>query len=595
MTDPQFWWYLARASGLVAWALLATTVVWGLLLRSGLLGRWLPWAWTAAVHRFLGVLAVLFTGLHLTGLLLDDYVQMSLPDLLVPLASDWRPVPVALGVVAGYLLVSVLGTSLLAARRLSRRWWKRVHLISYLLFWSATMHLITAGTDAGAGGARAVVAGTVSVVLLLTLVRVARSERPARAPRRSETPTTTRAAAAPAFHPLRVAEVRRETPDAVSVRFAVPREVAPEFRFRPGQHLLLRARIDGSVMSRPYSVCSGVADGELRIAVRQLPGGRMSSWLNTALRVGDVIDVAPPAGAFATDVHGLTARHVLGVAAGSGITPVISILSSVLATEPGSRRTLVYGNRTAASTLFAATLAELEERYPDRLRVVHLRSQEAAHPPALGGRIDRDVLRALAARGDLAGVGEAYVCGPAAMTTEGSVRPGRRGRPAAPAGAHRGLLRRATEHLGRRGTHRPSPAPGCRAHGPRHRRRVGPGRRAPRRHRPALLLPRRGVRHLQRRPPPSRRGRDGRPAAAGSRRRRPYLSDRPAPGRARGSRRRARSTRSGLFGDREGAGVRCRWHPEGSEVSTVFGRHVPHQFMAPTGAGPVRAAVPTRR
>jgi DMSO/TMAO reductase YedYZ heme-binding membrane subunit len=127
MTDPQFWWYLARAGGLVGWGLLSATAVWGQLLRSGLLGRWVPWAWTAAVHRFLGMLAVLFTGLHVAGLLLDSYVQMSLSDLLVPLASSWRPVPVALGVVAGYLLLAVLGTSLMASR-LPRRWWKRVHL-----------------------------------------------------------------------------------------------------------------------------------------------------------------------------------------------------------------------------------------------------------------------------------------------------------------------------------------------------------------------------------------------------------------------------------------------------------------------------------
>ena len=182
--------------------------------------------------------------------------------------------------------------------------------------------------------------------------------------------------------------------------------------------MLVRARIDGTVVSRSYSVCSGVTDGELSIAVRELPGGRMSSWVNRALRAGDVVDVAPPAGSFAADVGVPTARHVLGVAAGSGVTPVISVLSSVLAVEPASRCTLVYGNRTAASTLFAARLAELLERYPDRLRIVHLRSQEAVHPPVLPGRIDRDVLRTLAARGDLAGVDEAYVCGPEAMTTE---------------------------------------------------------------------------------------------------------------------------------------------------------------------------------
>ncbi len=416
MTDPQFWWYLARASGLVAWALLSTAVVWGLLLRSGLLGRWLPWAWTAAVHRFLGVLAVLFTGLHLTGLLLDSYVQMSLRDLLVPLAGTWRPVPVAFGVVAGYLLVAVLGSSLLA-RRLPRRWWKRVHLTSYLLFWSATMHLITAGTDAGNAAARAVVAGTVTVVLLLTLVRVAGSTRTARTTKSSGLPATGQAAA-PVFRSLRVAEVRRETADAVSVRFAVPPEVAPEFRFRPGQHVLVRARIDETAVSRPYSVCSGVTDGELRIAVRQLPGGRMSGWVNSTLSAGDVLDVAPPAGTFTTDVGGPTPRHVLGVAAGSGITPVLSVLSSVLAVEPASRCTLVYGNRTAASTLFAARLVALQERHPDRLRVLHLRSQEVPRPPALPGRIDRDVLRTLVRRGDLSGVDEAFVCGPEAMTAE---------------------------------------------------------------------------------------------------------------------------------------------------------------------------------
>ena len=215
-----------------------------------------------------------------------------------------------------------------------------------------------------------------------------------------------------------MSEVRRETPDVVSIGFAVPPDLAPEFRFRPGQYVALRARIDDAVVTRPYSVCSGIQDGELRMAVRHLPGGRMSTWLNTALRPGDVVDVAPPTGSFGTDLDGLAARHLLGVAAGSGITPVISILSSVLAVEPASRCTLVYGNRTAASTLFAARLAELEARYPERLHVVHLRSREPARPPVLAGRIDREALRALALTGALSGVEEAYVCGPDAMVTE---------------------------------------------------------------------------------------------------------------------------------------------------------------------------------
>jgi len=212
--------------------------------------------------------------------------------------------------------------------------------------------------------------------------------------------------------------VRRETPDAVSVRFEVPPDIVPVFRFRPGQHVVLRARMDdGAIVSRPYSICSAVTDGELRIAVRHLPGGRMSTWVNTVLRPGDVVDVAPPAGTFATGLDEGASRRVLGVAAGSGITPVISILGSILATEPASRCTLLYGNRTAASTLFAARLTELQGRYPGRLQVVHIRSREGATPPGLSGRLDLGVLHHLAECGELAGMDEAYVCGPGPMTT----------------------------------------------------------------------------------------------------------------------------------------------------------------------------------
>jgi ring-1,2-phenylacetyl-CoA epoxidase subunit PaaE len=251
-------------------------------------------------------------------------------------------------------------------------------------------------------------------VLLLTLVRVVTGIRPAHV----AGPTGGPQAPALTFHQLRVAEVRRETPDAVSVRFEVPPDIVPVFRFRPGQHVVLRARMDdGAIVSRPYSICSAVTDGELRIAVRHLPGGRMSTWVNTVLRPGDVVDVAPPAGTFATGLDEGASRRVLGVAAGSGITPVISILGSILATEPASRCTLLYGNRTAASTLFAARLTELQGRYPGRLQVVHIRSREGATPPGLSGRLDLGVLHHLAECGELAGMDEAYVCGPGPMTT----------------------------------------------------------------------------------------------------------------------------------------------------------------------------------
>ena len=179
--SPQVWWYVARATGIVAWALLAASVVWGLLLSTRLAhGRPTP-AWLLDLHRFLGGAAVVLTGLHLTGLVADTYVHFGLADLLVPYASGWKPGPVALGIVSLYLLAAVEATSL-AMRRLPRRLWRAVHLTSYVLFWSATFHFILAGTDAGHPLARLGIDLTAAAVVFLTLVRIL---GPTRGPRRA--------------------------------------------------------------------------------------------------------------------------------------------------------------------------------------------------------------------------------------------------------------------------------------------------------------------------------------------------------------------------------------------------------------------------
>jgi predicted ferric reductase len=176
---PQVWWYVARATGIVAWGLLATSVVWGLLLSTRLAhGRPTP-AWLLDLHRFLGGAAVVLTALHLAGLVADTYVHFALADLLVPYASGWKPGPVALGIVSLYLLAAVEGTSL-AMRRLPRRLWRAVHLTSYVLFWSATFHFILAGTDAGHPLARLGIDVTAAAVVFLTLVRIL---SPTRGPR----------------------------------------------------------------------------------------------------------------------------------------------------------------------------------------------------------------------------------------------------------------------------------------------------------------------------------------------------------------------------------------------------------------------------
>jgi predicted ferric reductase len=169
--SSQTWWYLARATGIVAWALLSASVIWGLLISTRLAkGRPTP-AWLLDLHRFLGGTAVVFTVGHVVGLVADSYVTFDLVDLLVPFASSWKPGPVALGVVGFYLLAAVEITSLLM-RRLPRKLWRAVHMSSFVLFWSATFHFVLAGTDAGHPLAVAGIDLVAAAVVFLTLVRV---------------------------------------------------------------------------------------------------------------------------------------------------------------------------------------------------------------------------------------------------------------------------------------------------------------------------------------------------------------------------------------------------------------------------------------
>jgi DMSO/TMAO reductase YedYZ heme-binding membrane subunit len=171
MNDTQIWWYVARATGLVAWGLITTSVIGGMMLSTRLTGGRPTPGWLQDVHRFLGGLAVIFTGFHLLGLVADNFVDFGFADLFVPLASSWQRVGVALGVVALYLLLAVEVTSLLM-RRIPRSWWKRVHVTSYALFWFATIHLVSSGTDASNPAMRWSANLAMAAVVFLTLVRV---------------------------------------------------------------------------------------------------------------------------------------------------------------------------------------------------------------------------------------------------------------------------------------------------------------------------------------------------------------------------------------------------------------------------------------
>ncbi len=419
--DEKLWWYIARAGGLTAWWLLCAAVLWGLLLSTRVLGDRTPPAWLLDLHRMLGGLAVVFTAMHLVGLYLDTWAGFTLAQLFVPLESDYRPAAVAWGVVALYLLAAIEVTSLLR-RRLPDLLWRWVHRTAFAVFVLATVHVFTAGSDAANPWIQATAVAVACGFVFLAAYRLlaGRRERQRQAPETEPTAvspvTTPSRSREQTFHPLTVTEVNRETQDAVSVAFAVPQELVTAFRFDPGQHLTLRKRFGDDEVRRAYSLCCGVTDGELRIAVKQVEGGRASPWLTGELSVGDVVEVSAPTGRFGTDTNPLRERHVLGVAAGSGITPVLSILKSVLAVEPRSRFTLLYGNRDADSIIFRDKLARLQETYGERLRIVHVLSRCADVEPRLRGRIDADKLGELEDLLVLDTVDEAFVCGPREMS-----------------------------------------------------------------------------------------------------------------------------------------------------------------------------------
>jgi ring-1,2-phenylacetyl-CoA epoxidase subunit PaaE len=221
------------------------------------------------------------------------------------------------------------------------------------------------------------------------------------------------------FHTLRIATRRAETDDAVVLGFEVPPELRGAFAFDAGQHLTLRHAIDGAEQRRTYSICSAVDDPLLQIGVRRVPGGAFSTWLHGALHPGQPIDVMPPQGRFSVKADRGARRHLLLIAGGAGITPILGILRTVLAQEPASRCTLLYGNRTAGSTMFKDALLDLKNRHLSRLAIHPVFSREPVEAPLNAGRIDREKLAlVLGTLVDPADVDAAYVCGPHAMNDE---------------------------------------------------------------------------------------------------------------------------------------------------------------------------------
>ncbi|MCO6441382.1 MAG: phenylacetate-CoA oxygenase/reductase subunit PaaK [Nitrococcus mobilis] len=218
------------------------------------------------------------------------------------------------------------------------------------------------------------------------------------------------------FHELTIAELRPVTREAVAITFAVPPALREAFRYRQGQHIALRTRIAGAQVMRTYSICAGVPANTLRIAVKRQPHGVFSNFANDALEPGQTLEVMPPRGHFYTPLDPNQAKHYLAFAAGSGITPVLSIIETTLAVERASRFTLVYGNRTGASILFREELEDLKNTYMERFNLIHVLSRESADSELLQGRITEEKCAQLCERCiDIAGVDECFICGPEPM------------------------------------------------------------------------------------------------------------------------------------------------------------------------------------
>jgi ring-1,2-phenylacetyl-CoA epoxidase subunit PaaE len=222
----------------------------------------------------------------------------------------------------------------------------------------------------------------------------------------------------PRFHDLKVSRISPEAAGSVAIAFAIPASLRETFAFQPGQYLTLRATIKGADVRRSYSICSTRSHlsehHELVVGIRPMEGGVFSNWAANELKAGDTLAVMPPDGRFVSKRP--RALHRVGFAAGSGITPILSIMASTLEEQADSKFTLIYGNRAMASVMFNESLQDLKDRYPGRLTLIHILSRQAQEADLLQGRIDGDKVRAIiAALLPVGSMDEVFICGPEAM------------------------------------------------------------------------------------------------------------------------------------------------------------------------------------
>ena len=219
------------------------------------------------------------------------------------------------------------------------------------------------------------------------------------------------------FHALKIAQVVPETAEANSIRFDIPSELREAFAFKAGQHLTLRATIDGEEVRRNYSLCTAPAESDWMVTVKRIGGGLFSNWVGEQLKAGDTLEVMVPHGSFTTEFDAANSRHLVGIAGGSGITPVMSLIKTLLREEPRSRFTLLYGNRDSSSVIFLEALAGLKDKHLGRLEIYHFLDQEEQDIELFNGILNRERLEEAITHlvPDAAEVGGWFICGPGPM------------------------------------------------------------------------------------------------------------------------------------------------------------------------------------
>lgn len=361
LNDPHLWWYLTRASAMLAWALLTLSVVWGILLSTRILRRIDNPGWLQDLHRYLGGLSVVMVLLHMVTLMLDGWLQFSPVEVLVPFATDFRPFAVALGVIAFYLLIAVQGTSMIM-HRLPRKFWKSLHYASYATVLLVSFHAGLSGTDVGSIGYMILAYGLIGLTAVATVVRIAVSNR-TRAAARAEVwvpPHDSAPRLSPPLIETRtmvVAEAGLVAERVMGIRLvALGGGMLPIWY--PGAHVTLHLP---NGLERQYSLCGDPGDRhhyDLAVLRTEDSAGG-SSWVHENVMPGTTIEVSGPLNHFELE----PAKEYLFIAGGIGITPIKAMIESLPA--PREWR-LIHVGRSRQAMAFAR---ELDARYPGRVRI----------------------------------------------------------------------------------------------------------------------------------------------------------------------------------------------------------------------------------